>query len=282
MSLPPKWLRRLKGQIVFAYRKQTWKSRANPGFLVLGAQKAGTSSLSGYLGQHPSLYPSSRKEMHFFSGGTDQRTDKYELGERWFRAHFPKRSQMSKEAKAFDNSPTYLFNPLCPERIARQIPDVKMIVLLRNPTQRAISHYFHEFNRNRETLPIQSAMECEEERLREALANQDFRHPAVKLHSYKLRGHYREQLQRYFDIFPRQQLLVLRSESMFEDPGSVVRQVFEFLEVDPELDGIDYTPVNTGDATTADVPDSTVRYLDDYFAPLNHSLYELLGEDFRW
>src|ERR1041384_7789414 len=142
----------------FSYARLTWEQRALPDFIIIGAQKAGTSSLFFYLAQHPQLVGSFIKEVHFFDGGMKPGIDNFAKGEPWYRAHFPLRKDLGPTHKTFEASPCYIFNPLAPIRIHDLLPDVKIVALLRNPVDRAISQYFQERRRNREPLEITEAL----------------------------------------------------------------------------------------------------------------------------
>lgn len=268
------------GELVGRYRRATWRGRPLPDFIIIGAQKAGTSSLFAYLSQHPQLLPSYTKEVHFFDGGLNHKVDNYRKGAPWYRAHFPARGAGAR-AKAFEASPLYLFNPLAPGRMFGLIPEVKIIALLRNPTRRAISHYFHVRRRGQEPLPIYEALRAEEGRLAAVLGRGDYKSETFIRHSYKSRGLYREQLGRFLEHFPRRQLLVLCSEEFFGSPDATLRRVFEFVGVDAAFEVPDLRPRNTS-SDRSEVEPKVYKYLDDYFRPHNKALYELLGEDYGW
>jgi sulfotransferase family protein len=263
------------------YGQLTWERRVLPDFIIIGAQKSGTSSIFFYLSQHPELAPSCKKEVHFFDGGLISRTDNFAKGEPWYRAHFPLRKNMGAHQKAFEASPSYIFNPLAPVRMHDLIPHVKIIALLRNPTDRAISQYFQERRRKREPLEIHEAFEEEEKRLAPVLKNGDFKNEIFIHSTYKSRGRYKEQLERYLNYFPRQQILVICSESFFSDPNATLRQVFQFVGVDPNFTVNNLTPRNVGRGKT-DVPSDVYDYLNSYFLPHNQALYDLVGENYGW
>ncbi len=122
--------------------------RVLPDFLVIGAQKSGTSSLFRYLDQHPQVRGSVPKEVHYFSGGFAPAPDAYARGEGWYRAHFPKKAAMGQGVRAFEATPLYLLHPLAAGRIHALMPAVKLVAVLRNPTDRALSHYFHNVRNN--------------------------------------------------------------------------------------------------------------------------------------
>ena len=172
--------------LVWEYRQATWKIRSLPDFIIIGAQKSGTTSLYSYLSQHPQLLPSIRKVVHFFDGGLDASVDTFENGEAWYRAHFPITKHMKSHRKTFEASPLYIFNPLAPKRIYDLVPKAKIIALLRNPTERSISHYYHEKRRtNRESLPIHEALREGEKRFEFVFRGKDYKNPLLSKLSWK-------------------------------------------------------------------------------------------------
>jgi hypothetical protein len=258
----------------------SWRDRALPDFIIIGAQKGGTSSLFAYLAQHPQLLPSLKKEVHFFDGGLNYTTDNYKRGEAWYRTNFPKKDT-GAHSRAFEASPLYVFNPLVPRRIFDLVPDVKLIVLLRNPTERAISHYFHGKEKGHEPLPMIEALRAEEQRLANILECEDYKSANFRHYSYKSRGVYKEQLERFLKHFPPQQLLVLSSEKFFRDTNTILRRVLQFVEVDPAFKIQDLKPRNVARNRSAVDPE-VYEYLNDYFRPHNQALYELVGENYAW
>jgi hypothetical protein len=263
------------------YGRLTWEQRALPDFIVIGLQKSGTSSLFFYLAQHPQLVGSCIKEVHFFDGGIKPGIDNFAKGEAWYRAHFPLRKDLSATQKTFEASPFYLFNPLAPSRIANLLPNVKIIALLRNPVDRAISQYFQEKRRKREPLEITEALEQEETRLKQVIERGDYNSATFIYHSYKSRGLYKQQIERYFKYFPRQQLLLIKSEDLFKDTNNILRQVFEFIGVASDFAIDNLTPRNVA-KTRSPVSSEVSAYLKSYFLPHNQALYELVGRDFGW
>lgn len=272
------WLKGQADKLAWRYRHATAHRRPLPGAVVIGAQKAGTTSLYACLKQHPQLLASYTKEVHFFDGGLDRDVDNHALGPAWYRAHFP----LAHDGQvAFEASPLYIFNPLVPRRMAGLIPEARLILMLRNPTERAISHYFHARRIGREPLGIMDALLNEEERLAPVLTNRDYKSDVFIHNSYQSRGRYRQQIERFLGHFPREQLLVLGSEEFFRDPERTLEQVFSFMGVAPECRIADLKPHNT--ARNRDrVEPEVYRHLDDHFQPHNQALYELLGRDFGW
>ncbi len=258
----------------FRMRYATAELRSLPDFIIIGAMKSGTTSLFSCLVQHPQVLKCFRKEVHFFDNN-------FEKGTKWYRAHFPLAKKVCKGRITGEASPLYILNPLVPERISRLLPDVKLIAILRNPVERAISHYFMEVRAGRERLPVMEAFQEEENRLEQALRSRAFTDSAYIHASYKKRGIYREQLARYLQSFPRGQLLVLKSEEFFKEPRNVLRRVFKFLAVDENFEVADIKPRNVAWGKTR-VDAEVYNYLNDFFRPHNQTLYEMLGENFDW
>ncbi len=257
------------------YRKITYSFRRLPDFIMIGAQRAGTSSLYYYLTQHPQVLAASRKELHFFDAH-------YHQGAPWYRAQFPLKS--SDGAITGEATPYYLFHPFVPERIKQLLPQAKLILLLRNPVERAISHYYFEVARQNETLSLEEALAQEDDRIDPELekmqADESYLSHTFRLHSYKRRGIYVDQIRRYHQHFDPNQMLILSSEAFFADTPGAMKSVFTFLDVDPDWSAFHLEPKNTG--KKAEVPVELRRSLQAYFAPHNRCLYEYLGRDFHW
>lgn len=268
-------------QVISHYREATWRSRNLPEFMIIGAQKSGTSSLYYYLSQHKQVVPSYVKEVHYFDGGLKPSIDNFKKGLSWYRSNFPRAGAIGNCRKTFDSSPLYLFNPIVPKRISNILPKVKLIAVLRNPTERAISHYFYEKKLGYESLPIMDAFLAEEERLRPILERQDYKHTNFIHFSYKSRGLYYDQIKRYLKYFSMSNILVINSVSLFDDPESTLRRVFQFIGVDDEFDVEDLHACNVSKNRTKVAP-AIYEYLDEYYCSQNHLLYELIGEDFNW
>lgn len=266
---------------ISAFRMVTWSQRVNPELIIVGAQKAGTTSLFNYLQQHPQLVPSFKKEVHFFDSGLEEEVDTFTKGEAWYRANFPLVSRMDSNQKAFEASPYYLYHPMAAERIYNYAPDIKLIALLRNPTDRAVSHYFHEVRRGAETLPIMEAMEMEEERLRPIIKSEHYKSESLHTYSYKARGNYYDQLKVYLEYFDLRNILILESESLFSETQNTLRKVYDFADVDEDFVATDLKPMNVG-INKVEVSVEVREYLDNYFKPKNMELYGLVGEDYGW
>jgi len=255
-----------------AYGRATAGVRPLPDFLIVGAQKAGTTALYAYLRWHPEITGPSFKEVSFFDRH-------YAKGERWYRAHMPVR----RRSLVGEASPSYLFHPLAAERVARMLPDARLIALLRNPVDRAFSHYQHEVALGREPLSFEAAVDREEERMQGEL-DRMLRDPsyfglAWWNYTYVARGRYVEQLERWFASFPREQLLVLFTEELSADTAGTYRRVLDFLGVGAR-DLESYPRIF--DRDYPDMSSLTRVRLDKEFEDSNRRLASLLGRDLPW
>ena len=174
-----------------------------------------------YLGAHPGVVPSVRKETEYFSR-------RYPNGVLWYRSHFPLR----RSGLTFEATPDYLFHPKAAERAARTVPDARVVVLLRDPVERAVSHWKHMTRLGFETLSFADAIEAEPGRIDADLAAVQAgevidENPLLRF-SYRARGSYDEQVERWMAVYPRSRVLVLRSEDLFADPAGVLTQLEGF------------------------------------------------------
>ncbi len=259
------------------YRQLTSHRRPLPRFIIAGAQKAGTTSLFGYLVGHPQCAASLTKEVHYFDRA-------YQRGTNWYRTHFPVLGNDETVRACFESSPYYMFDPRVPSRVRELLPNVKLIFLLRNPVSRAYSHYQHSVRRGREKLAFADALEAEPARLageRARLLESPFAQSnAHRFHSYVARGHYAEQLDEWLKFFRREQMLVVQAERMFKQPREVFAQVLDFLELEswaPDAFGSH----NCGRYTEPMSADVRQR-LGRQFAEPNARLFDLLGVRYDW
>jgi len=255
-----------------AYGRATASLRPLPDFLILGAQKAGTTALYAYLRWHPDITGPSFKEVSFFDRH-------YAQGERWYRGHMPLRQRpLVGEA-----SPSYLFHPLAPDRVARLLPDARLIALLRSPVERAFSHYQHEVALGREPLSFEEATAREDERMRgeleRMLSEPSYFSYAWWNYTYLARGRYAEQLERWFASFPREQLLVLFTEELAADTAGTYRRVLDFLGAGARDLG-SYPRIFERDYE--DMAHETREQLQQVFVEPNRQLAALLGRDLPW
>jgi len=273
IAVPGGPLRRLRAE----YRELTGPLRGLPSVLIIGTQKGGTTSLFNYLVQHPDVMPPFGKEIHYFDLH-------YARGVRWYRGRFPYNHRLRGGALTLDASPYYLIHPLVPERAADLLPGARLIALLRNPVDRALSHYQHEVRGGREPLSFTEAIDREEERLagEEERLRSDPGYYSFNFHrySYARRGIYVDQLRRWAQHFPRSQLLVLQSERLFQNPAATTAIVHRFLGLAPHSVGR-FGAFLQGRYERAMPPALRAR-LANSFEPHNRELYAWLGEDFGW
>jgi hypothetical protein len=275
-------LNRLAQHLLISLGRATWFLRPFPEFLIIGAQKAGTSSLYKYLLQHPAILPAYQKEIHFFTI-----PELYFKGHNWYRGHFPTILARGKSRQRLigEASPSYLFFPLVPERVHQVMPQAKLIVLLRDPVARAFSNYHHQVRYGLETLSFEEAIEQEQERLgndlQKTIENPQFHSLDLAHFSYLLRGEYVTQLKRWRSLFPAAQMLILKSEDFYDEPQQTVAQVASFLNLpacqpNPAI----FKRYNPGIYNKMNP--QTRQRLSRYFQPANEELYEFLGKNLAW
>jgi len=258
---------------IWGFGRATARWRPLPDFLVLGAQKAGTTALYAYLRWHPAITGPSWKEVSFFDRH-------WWRGESWYRGQFPLRSGGRLVGEA---SPSYLFHPLAPQRVHALVPGARLIAVLRNPVDRAYSHYQHEVSLGREPLSFEAALAAEEERTRgeveRLVADPRAFSAAWWDHTYVARGMYAEQLARWLAVFPPEQLLVMRSEDLGEHPDTTYREILSFLGAPPH--SLQEYP-RVFERVYAPMAGDTRRMLVETFAEPNRQLAALLGRELGW
>ncbi|NER33207.1 MAG: sulfotransferase domain-containing protein [Oscillatoria sp. SIO1A7] len=255
-----------------------------PDFLIIGAQKCGTTSLYKCLIAHPHILSATQKEVHFFDNN-------YSKGLDWYRSQFPmpSREEMRSNQKLVvgEASPYYIFHPLVPERVRLHFPEVKLIVLLRDPVARAWSQYHHEVRLGFEQLSFEEALAAETERLAgevERMRSDETYYSYNHQHyTYLSRGIYVEQLKAWMELFPREQFLILESEAFFGNPGETVAETMAFLGVSPEI----YPKEARCDRrdNAGSYPEMSYALKNDlvsYFVPHNRRLAEYLQVNFGW
>jgi hypothetical protein len=250
------------------------RSVAAPDYVIIGTQRGGTTSLHAYLSAHPQVATPATKELHFI-------TDRYQRGLDWYLGQFP--AELPPDVVTGEATPYALFHPLAPRRLREIAPAAKLIALLRNPVDRAYSHFLLERSRGEETLDFAAALDAESWRLdgEEARLARDptYVSDPHKHASYMARGEYARQLERWFCVFPREQMQVLRSEDLYARSAETFARVAEFLAISPDVP-IPFTTHNQTSGPPIDPP--TRRRLSAHFAPLNARLADLLGWDPGW
>lgn len=269
----PDPVRKVARNTIWASGRATARWRRLPDFLVIGAQKAGTTALYAYLRWHPGIVGPFWKEVSFFDRH-------WWRGEAWYRGQLPFRSEDKLVGEA---SPSYVLHPLAPERVHSLVPDVRLIVLVREPAERAHSHYQHEVALGREPLSFEDALEAENERVRGEVERLriDPRafSPAWWDHTYVARGLYAEQIERWLEYFPREQILVVPTEELGARPAETYASVLAFLGASPHSLATyprvferDYPPMRP----------ETRAALEARFAEPNRRLERILGRPLGW
>jgi hypothetical protein len=265
-----------------------------PDFLVIGAQKGGTTALHGHLASHPHLRGSARKELHYFDRD-------YKRPVAWYAARFPRHG----EGLRFESTPDYLFLPYVPARVAHVLPRARFVVLLRDPVARAISHYNMARRRGNEPLALAEALAAEPGRLadmaRTPWAPRPGRLPHILArlrdlprhglagpmparmrwmrHSYRARGLYAEQLERWFAHFPRERFFTTTSETLWREPEATVGRLLDWLGVE----GPPAAPLRAAfQGNYAPPTGPEIDALREYFREPNERLCELLGWRPEW
>jgi hypothetical protein len=269
------------------YGELTAGLRDLPDFMIIGAKRGGTTSLYNYLLEHPRVLPllPSRQRIkgaHFFDSN-------FSRGMRWYRSHFPTgayrrvRERDGRPVVAGEASPYYLFHPLAAERAARLVPDTKLIVLLRDPVERAWSHYKERVRHGAEPLGFEEAIELEPERLRgeaeRIVSEPGYLSYAHEQQSYLAQGRYLDCVPPWLDRFPPERTLIMPSEEMYADPQATLDRVTEFLGL-PAWRLEDRTKHNYHPA--AGLPKATRSELSARFAEHNRDLAKLLEMRFDW
>jgi hypothetical protein len=281
-TLPPA-MRTVARRTQQAYGLATAGQRPLPDFLIIGAQKAGTTALFAYLRWHPEITGPSWKEVSFF----DRR---YREDERAYRASFPAKPRQWLVARrrgrwplVGEASPSYILHPLAPQRARDLVPQARLIAILRNPVDRAYSHYQHEVRLGREPLSFQDALDREDERMRgevERMATEPtYFSDAWWNYTYVERGRYAEQLERWLAIFPRDQLLILFMEELRDDTPGTYARVLDFLGARPHDLG-EYPRIF--DHEYAAMEPATRTRLEATFEQPNRDLARLLGRELPW
>ena len=243
---------------------------ALPSFIVIGTQRGGTSALYKYLSAHPDLRPSVRKEVQYF-------TRYYHKGLGWYRSNFAVRS---RQGLSFEATPDYLFHPRAPERASVTFSgrDVRFVVLLRNPLDRAVSQYFHLRRLGIEQRSLDDAL-LDPESVEPVTDIVDDSDRAVFDRSYVGRSYYDRQLAKWFATFPRDRFLVLQSEHFFAQTEAVLRDVCRFVGVEeiPGLTTVYDPPMNP----VKDISATTRAAIADLLRPVASNLRGL-GVEMDW
>ena len=253
--------------------------RVLPDFFVIGPGRTGTTSLFYYLDQHPSLSKSAYDELGFFDVN-------FHLGFHWYRSLFPSiltKFRIKSKTNFFmtyDVTPSYVRRPWIARRIKKLFPNSKLIIVLRNPIDKTYSHYYLS-TISGETRTFEEVIKKDMDDISKWNVNlKDDNYFATKVENSKLaRGFYVEQLLPWFELFPKNQILIISSEELATNTKNVMSEIFKFLNLpDYEIPNIEKVNVSKYSKMNPE----TRKLLIEYFKPHNEKLYEFLNLRFNW
>ena len=286
-SAAPRAAREQVRSLLVRYGEHTSDQRPLPDFLVIGTKRGGTTSLWRYLIQHPlvpRLFPAwNTKTSHYFE-------DNFARGEAWYRSHFPtvkQREALERKhdgpSKVGEAAPLYMFHPLAAGRVAELMPQARMIVLLRDPVERAYSHWKERRTEGKEPLGFADALAAEPARTAgekaRLITEPGYVSEAYDWYSYRARGRYLEHLEPWLDRFPREQFLFLPSETFYRSPAESYAQILAFIGL-PAYELPSYDVFN--DRPSKGMDDDVRAELTEYYRPYNAALSERLNVQVEW
>lgn len=264
--------------------RATAGARCEPTFLIVGAQRCGTTSLFRALMTHPNvLRPVMHKGVNYFDLN-------YERDWRWYLGHFPltatahrRRATGQRSAAVFEASGYYMFHPHAAARIAERLPGVRVVAMVRDPVERAYSAYKHELARGFETESFERALELEGARvdpeLARMIADPTYQSESYRHHAYRRRGQYAEQIERFVERLGREQVHVVESERFFTDSAREYLALLAFLRL-PPIEPPAYERFNA--SAGSPMVDAVRDELGEHFRPHDAILARLLGRAPVW
>lgn len=275
------------GSLIFTLL--TSKLRMSPSFMIIGEAKCGTTSLYHYLCQHPQIISASNKEIHFF----DRRPKQFFRYSKYFplRSFFSNQGLITGEA-----SPSYLYFPNCAEKISEKFPDMKIIIILRNPSCRAYSHFL--FSRDMlkvipKNLTFKELVELCLSQIESELINYSKYYNGeiedneverrLRWLSILDRGFYLKQIKKWREKFPSKNFLILSYESFFFDINRGLENVFKFLDLDTSFQITNTDPLNVNNERNFSSKEfiEMKPFLDNLYEKSNAELAEYLKEEFN-
>lgn len=257
-------------------RRLNSSSRMLPSFVIIGTARGGTTSLFNYLSLHPHIAPPVKKEVAFFC-------THFQKGMAWYRSHFPVKGDPA--VITGEASPYYLSHPKAAIRLKQTMPDIKIIVLLRNPVERAFSSYKNIKKLGLEPAPdFKTAVSLEKERTAGEeikISGSDNYYSSKHQHySYLGRSIYHKELQRWFSQFPEKQFMIINSESFYEDPVKTYNSVIAFLGLAPHDPGPlkRFNESSKGEKLNPEFRNQLI----EFFKPHNEELFRMIQKRFDW
>jgi hypothetical protein len=262
------------------------KNKIKPEFLIIGAQKSGTTSLFKYLSKHPSLISSKEKEVGFFYDDA-----KFTNGKEWYlKTAFPPLKTDIQDKLFYESTPEYIYYPVCASRIYSYNKKMKFILILRDPVDRAFSSWnmFRNFQndaRFRSLTEYRDFDKCimSEMDLLKRSSSFDKSLEIALERSYLRRGMYYFQIMRFLKYFSRDQLYITETEFLKTQPANVLREIADFLNIPHfQWDKIKFDFENEGKYGSTRMSDEIQNFLSSFFQPHNLKLFELIKKEFQW
>jgi len=258
-----------------------------PDFLILGPGACGTTSmLELYLRSHKDILPSKINEITYFN-------NKHKNSVNWYRLFFPSiftkkfRKILGKKTLTGEASGNYILNPNSPKRIKELIPDIKFIVMLRNPVDRTLSHYKRRIRNKKETRSLDDVIEFELNNFEQEFNNYIKNENDLSLYpatSYLSRSKYSEQLETWFKYFPKNQFLFINSNDYFKNPLNEYNKILDFLDLPshyPDIKGKrGISPDGLYDNII--IEPKIIKFLNNYFLSWNEKLFNLIKVKYDW
>ena len=253
--------------------------RSLPDFIIIGTVRSGTTSLYYNICQHECVLTAAYDELGFFDSN-------YHLGLNWYRSLFPTLfskwavKQKTQFAITGEDTPFYIWNPLVAKRILKILPNIKLIVLFRNPVDRAYSNYHLAVREGSENLSFEDAIQVELKNLDKINDNikQDVNKYAIA-RSYIAKGFYADQLKIWLELFRFEQLIIISTEDLESNPQKTLDNIYDFLKIPKNHVLI---PEKQKIASYPKIKDETRKFLIDLYKKSNAELFTMIGQTFDW
>jgi len=254
--------------------------RTLPDFIVIGAKRCGTTSLYHYLGLHPCIKRSSHDHLGFFD-------DNFRLGINWYKSYFPTVftkyyvKSCEKYFMTYDVTATYIRRPWSATNILKTLPNIKLLVILRNPIDRAYSDYNDRENSRKTNITFEDTIK-EEIKMLEKEANETGSREydaSIMQKSVLAKGFYADQLKTWFNLFPKENILILLTEDFSINPNKTFEEISNFLKL-PNYNIKNFEKKNVGKYQKMNP--ETRKFLINYYKPYNEQLYKIVEKNFNW
>ena len=253
--------------------------RSLPDFIIIGTARSGSTSLYYNICQHPCVLSAAYDELGYFDSN-------FHLGLNWYRSLFPTlfSKWIVKQKKQFaitgEDTPFYIWNPLVAKRILKILPKIKLIVVLRNPVDRAYSNYHLGIRAGSENLSFEDAIQIELKKLNEI--NDEFEHNVEKYtipRSYIAKGFYANQLKIWLELFNSEQLIIISTEDLESNPQGTLDRIYDFLKIPKNHKLI---PEKQKKASYPKMKNETRKFLIDLYKKHNAELFAMIEQKFDW